>query len=497
MGVVVKQSFWSTVMTYIGVIVGYLNTLYFRTAYFDLSQIGIFTLVTSNAMIISTFSSLGTGSSFLKFFPEFKEENRNQVFSFLFLIAIIGATVTLILGFFFKGLIEVRYAKTAPTYINYLTITAMVIVANSFFELFQNYSRVILKIIFPIFLREIHLRVGSLLMVLGYALNWWDFDGAVLGLGLTYVTAMVFLYLQLFFFHQFRFDFSFHIITKKQKNNFFKFGLYSMLLALSFGLINNASNDQITAIIGPDATGIFTTCFFIAVIVEMPKRNMASVISPILSTGVNSNDFKQVSQLYKRSSITMSIIGSLLFIGISTNISDLFDYIPKGNNFENGFWVVMGVCLAKLLVMVSSFAGEIINFSAHYKYNLLFQVIAAVLLISLNSLLIPVFGINGAAISYLITISLHLIMKGVFVWMKFHIHPFVKEHWTLLVIVLLIGIIANTIQLSFHPIVNIFIRSTLTLISFVALVYRLKISEDINTVIRSTFERITKIHSSK
>ena len=497
MGVVIKQSFWGTVIAYLGVIVGYFNTLYLRAEYFDLSQIGLFTLITANAMIVSPISSFGMGSSFIKYFPSFQADKRNQFFTFLLLITIIGNGLVLLIGFLLKDHIAARYIETAPTYINYLSITAIIIVSNSLFELFFSYSRTIMKVIFPSFLRDVYLRIASLLLVFGYAINWWSFNGAVIGLGLIYLLAFVFLFIQLVTYHGFRFDFSFGFIDRKWRNNLLKFGSYSMMLAGSFAILNNVSYDQVTTILGPEMNGIFTTCFFIAMIVEMPRRNMAKVISPIISSEFEKNNMAEVEKLYKRGSITMSVLGLLLFIGIVTNLQPLFDFIPKGSDFQAGFWVVVGVCLVKLSLMTSSFAGEIINFSEMYKYNLIFQVMAAVMLISLNSIFIAQWGLNGAVISYMSAIFFHIILKVAFVRYHFGIHPLMKSHIQLFIIGVLVAVSAYSFKTGLHPVSDIAIRSILTVIVYVFLIYRFRISTDINKIIHSTFERFLKINLPK
>ncbi|WP_424961675.1 lipopolysaccharide biosynthesis protein [Ekhidna sp.] len=497
MGVVIKQSFWGTVLSYLGVVVGYLNTLYFRAEYLDLFQIGLFTLITANAMMVSPISSFGMGSSFIKFFPSFQETSRNRFFSFLFLITLIGNVLIIAVGYSMKDLIASRYVDTAPTYVNYLSITAIIIVANSLFDLFFNYSRTIMKVIFPSFLRDVYLRLGSLLLVIGFAFEWWNFDMAVTGLGIVYSLAFVFLFTHLIVAHGFRFDFQSSVITKEWRGKLVRFGSYSMALAGSFAIINNISYDQITAQLGPAMNGIFNTCFFIAVIVEMPRRNMSKVLSPVISSEFAKKNMKEVDSLFKRGSITMSVIGLLLFIGIITNLKDLFDFIPKGSEFQAGFWVVVGVCFTKLTLMVSSFAGEIINFSHLYKYNLLFQLAAAVVLIILNYFFISLWGINGAVFSYVIAILFHIILKVGFVWYHFRIQPLIKSHFPLFAIGFFLGLAAYFFQPSWHPVVSILIRSLFTTIVFVYLIYRFRISPDINTLIHSTFERFLKINLPK
>ncbi|MEM6738272.1 MAG: polysaccharide biosynthesis C-terminal domain-containing protein [Bacteroidota bacterium] len=497
MGVVIKQSFWGTFIAYLGVVLGYVNTLYFRAAYFSLEQIGLFTLITANAMMVSPISSFGAGSSYMKYFPSFDEEKKHRLFSFLFLVCVIGNGIILLVGYLLKDSIALRYVDTAPIYIDFLFVTGIVIVSNSFFDLFFNYSRSVLRVVVPSFLRDIYLRLGSFFLVIGYSLTWWNFDKAVIGLGIVYFSSFVVLFFQLIIRHAFHFDFRLESINTSWKKKLFEFGVYSMMLAGSFAVINNISYDQITAVLGSDMTGIFTTCFFIGVVVEMPKRNMAKVLIPLISKASKENDSQAIKAIYQRSSITMSIIGILFTIGIITNLQDLFDFIPKGSAFQAGFWVAVFVCLAKLTLMISSFSGEIINFSHLYKYNLYFQVLAAFMLVILNYFLIPIWGINGAGFSYVITMIFHTALKTGFVQYHFKISPLINSHLFLFIVSGATFALAFFFKPAFHPLINIGIRSMLITGVFVVLVYRFRISADINNLIHSTFERFLKIKLPK
>ena len=477
--------------------IGYINTLYLKPEFFKLDEIGLFGLITANAMMISPLASLGLGSSFIKFFPSFQASERNQFFTLLVLITLIGNALVIAIGYMLHDMIAERYLDTAPEYISYLSITGIIVIVNSLFELFFSFSRSILKVIFPSFLRDIFLRVGAIMLVGGYALGILNFDWAIKGLAINYSLAFFVLFTKLVLFSKLRFSFNFTIASTDLLKRLFSFSLYSMLMAGSFAILNNTTYDQVTSLLGSEANGIFITCFFIAVIVEMPRRNMGKVIAPVISTAFQSNDMKLVKSLYERSSITMSIFGSLLFIGIITNLQDLFSFIPQGNRFEAGFGVVIFVCISKLIVMISGFPGHVINFSKYYKYNLLFQLSAAIALITFNYFLIGIWGLNGAAFSYFITISLHTFVMIAYVRSVFGIHPFNKKHLVLFIIFIVVGIAAHFFDPGLNPIVNIIIRSILTSLIFVSLIYRFKISSDINELINATFMRILNVSFKK
>ena len=290
----------------------------------------------------------------------------------------------------------------------------------------------------------------------------------------------VLLLLQLILKHGFRFNFSTRALAKGWGRQIIRYGAYAMLLAGSFAFYNNASYDQVTTFLGPEALGVFQTCFFIGVIVEMPRRNMAKVVGPIISTSIAQNDQTELKSIYQRSSITMSVLGMLLLIGIISNLPDLFRFIPKGEEFCRGYWVVIFICLAKLFFMLSSFSAEIISYSAHYRYNLFFQATGAVLLVLFNHLLIPIWGINGAAVAFLSATLIYLSLGVAFVKQQYNMYPITWSHFKLLGISVVVSAVAFLFQLDGHPVLVIFLRSVLTTVIFVPLVYYFKVSADFN-----------------
>lgn len=492
MGIVIRQSFWATVIAYLGVVIGYFNTLYLRPEFLTLSQIGIFNLVTANAMLISPFCSAGMPGTFIKYFPEIEKGNhiRNQFFTFQALV-IIGLNILVIaLAYLNQDWIANRFEENASGYVDYLSITAIIIVVNSLFELMFAYCRSLLNVVVPSILRDVFLRIGSILLIAGFAMNWWSYEIAVQGLALNYCIALLVLLAYLMIGHGLRFTTSLTYIDAEWRKRILRYGSYAMLLALSFAVMNNVNYLQVSTELGEAATGIFTTCFFIGVIVEMPRRNMLKVLSPIFAKAMQAKDMDQVNRMYQKGSITMSVFGLLLVIGILTNVEDLFAFIPQGEGFASGYWVVVAVCVAKLLIILFSFNQEIIVFSDFYKYSLYLQVLSAVILILLNIWLLPILGLTGAGISYLIAIAFHTFMKFGLLWRKFRISPFTSAHVTLLVVSSVVLVLFLMIPFPFNPLINIAVRSILTTILFVGVIFKLNISPDINQLIKTTFEKI-------
>jgi O-antigen/teichoic acid export membrane protein len=111
---------------------------------------------------------------------------------------------------------------------------------------------------------------------------------------------------------------------------------------------------------------------------------------------------------------------------------------------------------------------------------LVFGVCLAALTILLNYLLIPVLGLEGAALASFVSIFVFNLTKLLFVKQKFGILPFSKATFKVFAVLVLLGVLFDMLQFPFHPIMNIVLKSALIVIMYVGILYRFDISEDVS-----------------
>ena len=121
--------------------------------------------------------------------------------------------------------------------------------------------------------------------------------------------------------------------------------------------------------------------------------------------------------------------------------------------------------------------------SDYYKTLLVMGVFLALLVILLNMFFIPVYGLNGAALASFMAISIYNTIKLFFVKAKFNIMPFSLETLKVFVILLVMGGVFYMVSLPFHPIINIGLKSVVTIVFYVGILYRFKISEDVHRLL--------------
>ena len=189
----------------------------------------------------------------------------------------------------------------------------------------------------------------------------------------------------------------------------------------------------------------------------------------------------ELKSLYQKSSLNLFIISGLIFLLIILNINELYNLISE--TYSDGLIVVFVISLAKLLDNLLGNNNAILFNSDYYRLVLLLGVCLAILTVVLNILFIPKYGINGAAYATFIAVLLYNTSKIAFVYNKFKMVPFTANTTKTVVLILVLTGIFYYWEFSFHPILNIALKSLLISISYGFVVYSLNLSEDISRIL--------------
>ena len=194
---------------------------------------------------------------------------------------------------------------------------------------------------------------------------------------------------------------------------------------------------MVTSMISPEATAIYTTAFYIAVTIDMPKRSISQIMLPIVSKDFEDNNLDRIKESYIKISLFQMTVGLLFFMLIGTNLRSIYSMIPNGGIYENGYNVVLIIAFARIIDMSFSINSEIISMSKYYKANFILVFIFGLLVFLLNWLLIPSFKIEGAAFASLLAIFIFNVLKLILIRIKLKMQPF---SWLNLYVLLLAAI---------------------------------------------------------
>ncbi|WP_339696141.1 lipopolysaccharide biosynthesis protein [uncultured Roseivirga sp.] len=490
MGIVIKQSIRSSIIAYLGVLIGYINVLWLFPYFLEADQIGLFRLIQSSAFLMATFGQFGLGSALVKFFPKLKDQK--GFLSFIILGGVLGFVLFAAFTFLFKTEITAYFAKESGLFIEYFGITLLISFILIQFQLLEAYCRSLLKIVIPTLIRDIQLRLSVTVLVALYALNIITFNGLIQWLSGAYLLMVITVIFYLRQLKAFQLSSNFKFINTALLKQIMTYAVYMMIGAGGTQIVLQIDSIMVSGALGLDATGIYTIAFFIGVVIEMPKRSITQISAPLISQAFEKNDMPAVEKLYKQTSINQMIIGSLLLIGIWANLESLYSFIPNGEIYIQGINVVLFIGLGKLSDMIFGTNGEIIVMSKHYKFNVVAVGILAILTITLNLLLIPKYGIEGAAIASFLAMLTFNLSKFLFVWVKFKIQPFSLGSIKLLAIIGLVLWVNQWVPKMELTLVDILIRSTVITVLLVGLTIGLKVSEEVNSLVFGFMNRFKK-----
>ena len=182
---------------------------------------------------------------------------------------------------------------------------------------------------------------------------------------------------------------------------------------------------------------------------------------------------------------------SLQIKGILVNIKQIYEFLPD-EGYDKGLFVVFTIGLSKYFDVILGNNNSIIFNSKYYKMVLFLGVLLVFVVVGLNFIFIPMYGINGAALATLIAIGMYSLAKLLFVVLKMKLFPFTKNTIVSLVLAMITFLVFYYWDFSFHPFVNIVLKSILVTIFYLGLSFYFKVSSDINFVMNSVFKRILK-----
>ncbi|MDR1984469.1 MAG: polysaccharide biosynthesis C-terminal domain-containing protein [Prevotellaceae bacterium] len=495
MGIIFRQSIKGTIVHYIGIVIGIITMLFIQPLVLSEEEIGLMKVLYESGLLICSLAMLGTTSSVIRFFPFFKNAKNkdNGFFFYMLILPAIGAVVFIPLVLLFKNIIIDFFSEKSALYVEYFNWVIPLILFLMYWTLFETYSNVKMRIAVPKLIREVGVRVLLLALYVAYGFNLLTLTQLVTCTISVYAVVMVITFIYIRKFNTITLKHDNKFIDKPLRNKILKYTGFLFLTAVSGNILAQLDIFMLASLKGLYFTGIYTIVMYIAAIIEMPSRSISAIAAPIAADALKNDDFEKANQLYKNVSLHQMITGSIIFLFVWINIDNIFAIIPNGETFSQGKWVVLFLGLSKIVAMTLNFGGILISYSRYYYWSLFFSVFISVSGIIANLLLIPKFGITGAALATLMTCLLSYSVQQWIVLKKVKGNPYtINTLKQIALILFLTGINYLLPNWSQNPFVDAAYRSIIMGILTIALLYKFKISLQINHVIDKSYEKIKK-----
>ena len=486
MGIVIKKSFWPIVFTYAGVGLGYLNITILFPYFLSEEQNGLLRFILDSGILLGTLFAFGTPNTVNKFFPKFRNKNEGRFFRYIILILgvaiLTGVVITSILLWLSPSLLignQLQYQNYISYIISFSALAAMI-------NFLEGYLRSYLLVAFTTFFQNIYLKISMLIIVLCFYLYGENVQELVIGMFIVYLIYLICLTVYLNKKKDFRFN-SGSRIGSSERQEILRYSGYLFIGAGSSIILAKIDSIMTGAYLGMEYTAIYTTAFFVAVVVELPRRVVSQVVTPLISKAFDSKDLKTINELYVKSATNQLALGGLIYALIICNIEDIFAIIPK-EAYVQGKNVTIIIATAKLFDMALGVNTEILINSPHYKWNMALIPFLAILVVASNYFLIPEFGLEGAALATLFSIFIYNIARFILLKIKIKISPFETNQ---LKVILSIAAVLGFYWTNFmeSPVLDLIIKSILVAMIYVPLIYWFNASPEMNKIVNRYLKR--------
>jgi O-antigen/teichoic acid export membrane protein len=347
------------------------------------------------------------------------------------------------------------------------------------------YSRAILRSVVPAVLRDIVWRLFIIVALLAYYYQLISFHYFIWLYALGYALPMLVMVVYLFYHKEVQ------VSSKLQMNGkmgeLMKYGRYVFIGTLTTVTINEVDKIMISWLSGESSTGVYQVAAFFSQVILIPGRSIVMVAAPLVAGFLANNEMEKVERIYKKSSINQLIAGLFIFAGIYINLHNIFRILPA--EYKAGEYVIIFLGISKLFDLATGINGEIIINSKYFRWDLFFNLGLLALILICDYLLIPRYGITGAAMASAAVILVYNATKSWFLWIVYRIQPF--SVGTVIVIGITLVVVALNYFLPVLPnlITDLLYRSVIMTILYGLLVLLLKVSPDVNDTVSKMLAR--------
>lgn len=485
MGIVIRQSILTSIVSYAGIAIGYVNLLYLYPRFLDPEQIGLLRTVVDAALLLAPFAQVGLAQSILRYYPHFStSRRRGQGFiNFILLLSLVGYGIFLLIFFTFRNSLLSFFEDNAAVVSEFTALILVLTFIVMAMTLMEYYCRSLMKFVFPSLVREVGLRLLQGILVALYFLKVLDFRQLLTGSVLIYLLGLVALIIYLALQGHLGTSLVYRSISPGKRKEILAYSTLGLVTSGSMIIIGKLDSLMVSALAGLTANAIYTTAFYMATVIEIPKRAISQTSATLIARAFADQNMSEVKTIYQKSALNQFIIGALLLIGVWANLENIFQIMPKGDIFQAGAVVVGWVGLAKLLDMAFGPNSEIIIMSRYYWFNMITLIFLAVLVIVSNYYLIPRLGMLGAAYATAFSLAVFNAVKWIFVWIKLHLQPFSTAFLKVIFIsVIVVSINLLLPRISFVP-GDIIYRSVIISVAYLGLILLTRSSAEVEKVV--------------
>jgi O-antigen/teichoic acid export membrane protein len=200
--------------------------------------------------------------------------------------------------------------------------------------------------------------------------------------------------------------------------------------------------------------GIYVASLVIAQYVSLVASPFAYMFLPVVSELFGKGKLDAVESLFKSASKWIFMIVVPIFVYLLLFPKEIITLLYGGGKYSEGYMCLIILATGMSMDTFTGMTGGTLVGGGHTRFNMATVVIAAAINVSLSIILIPIYGIIGAAISVSISYFACNLSSLLFVYKTTKIHPYNKKYIGIMLSGLIVFIIFYLLKTLVFPILT-------------------------------------------
>ncbi|HLP54260.1 MAG TPA: polysaccharide biosynthesis C-terminal domain-containing protein [Fluviicola sp.] len=480
MGIIQKDAIRTTIISYLGLILGYVNKGVLFVIFLSTEQIGLLNLLVSVGLLFAQLSNLGMSYSVWRFFPFFrnKEKKNHGFFQLSMLVTLCGIILFSILTIVFENQICELFIEKSSSFVHYYYWLLPIGISYALFLTLDNFLRSLYKNIVSVIATELLMRLAVTAAVVFYAFGWIDFFQLLVLHSLSFLVPTLILLAQLFRNKELNWRVSQIRIPQRFRRIFISYSLYSYVNFIGILIVISLDTIMVASMLGLSETGVFSTVIYIVSGLQIPYKSLIRISSPFVAKYWKERDMVKMKDLYTRVSSIGLVIGAFVFLCFWANRVEIFHFLPE--EYDSGIPVFLILMVGRLVDMYCGINGVIVVSSKKYKYDIVFMLVLLAAVFLLNWYWIPIYGIYGAAMATTIAYVVYNALRLIFVFSAYRIHPLrITQLKVFTVFLATFGVTYFLPVLFGNDFISIVVKLFLVTIAFLGTILLFRLDEDV------------------
>jgi O-antigen/teichoic acid export membrane protein len=424
LGIVQRQGLRNTVISYVGLGIGFVNTTLVLPRLLAPAQLGLTSVLVSLATMGALVSALGFTNTTMRYFPYFRNRETGHSGFLPLLLGLPLALFVVVAGTLWLGkpLVLRWYAHDAallgPRYSVMLGLAFCILLYN----LLEAYTKSLFHTSFSSLMTDVVQRLLIVSSAVLHGAGYLSFEGFVLAYLGSYAFIAVALLVYLSVIGELHLRPTRAVLRVRPMSELVRFGSFALLGNISGTLLVTIDSLMLGSHSFADA-GIYTIALNISTALAVPFRALYKTAYPLIAEYWKEGATDKMLDFYRRTTRLNTALGVYLALGIGLNLPFIYSLIHRPE-YAAGTVAVLLLLAGRLTDGITGVNGIIVVTSPRYRYDLLFNVGLSGLIIMLNYLLIPRLGLTGAALSNALALSSINLARTWFVWRSYGWQPF-------------------------------------------------------------------------